>query len=103
MPHDALRETLARPNPCAQPQAALKELRRRFTAIRRASQIGAQLPSLELLYRGARSIYAGAFEQDDFAPRLRFATEEQKRVFPADRPTKGYGLSTPSREVSLLP
>ena len=80
--HDALHKTLTSPNPCVQPQAALKELRRWFKAVQRAVQIGMQLPSLELLYRGARSIYAGAFEQDDFALRLRFTTEEQKWGFP---------------------
>ena len=80
--HDALRKTLTSPNPCVQPQAALKELRRWFKAIQRAVEIGMQLPSMELLYRGARSIYAGAFEQDDFALRLRFTTEEQTWGFP---------------------
>ena len=73
---DALLKQLTNPNPCRDPAAALRELKRWFTSVKRAVDIGMTLPSLELLYRGARSIYSGAFEVDDFALRLRWTNME---------------------------
>ena len=69
---DHLLRQPASPNPCREPSAALKELRRWFAAMTRAVEIGMTLPGLDLLYRGARSIYSGAFEGDDFGLRLRW-------------------------------
>ena len=74
---DALVKQLTSPNPCRDPTAALRELKRWFISLKRAVDIGMTLPSLELLYRGARSIYSGAFEIDDFALRLRWTNMEQ--------------------------
>eukprot|EP00959_Pyramimonas_sp_CCMP1952_P299877 6272350-Pyramimonas_sp.AAC.1 len=48
----------------------------------RAVDIGMALPSLEQLYRGARSIYSGAFETDDFGLRLRWSSIEQQWGYP---------------------
>eukprot|EP00959_Pyramimonas_sp_CCMP1952_P183069 3828081-Pyramimonas_sp.AAC.1 len=67
---DHLHKQLTSPNTCRDPAAALKELRRWFAAMTRAVAIGMALPGLDQLYRGARSIYSGAFEGDDFALRL---------------------------------
>ena len=50
--------------------------------MKRAVDSGMTLPSLELLYRGARSIYSGAFEVDDFALRLRWTNREQMWGYP---------------------
>ena len=79
---DALLKQLTSPNPCRDPAAALRELKRWFTSVKRAVDIGMTLPSLELLYRGARSIYSGAFEVDDFALRLRWTNVEQMWGYP---------------------
>ena len=79
---DHLQKLLTSPNPCREPAAALKELRRWFAAMTRAVEIGMVLPGLDLLYRGARSIYSGAFEGDDFGLRLRWTTIEQNWGFP---------------------
>ena len=54
---DQLQKSLTSPNPCREPAAALKELRRWFAAMTRAVEIGMVLPGLDHLYRGARSIY----------------------------------------------
>ena len=56
---DHLQKMMTSPNPCSQPEAALKELRRWFGAMTRAVEIGMTLPGLDQLYRGARSIYSG--------------------------------------------
>ena len=83
---DHLHKLLTSPNPCREPTAALKELRRWFAAMTRAVEIGMVLPGLDQLYRGARSIYSGAFEGDDFALRLRWTTvEQQKKECPTTR------------------
>ena len=63
--HDSLIKMLTSPNPCGQPDSALKELRRWYGAMKRAVTIHMRLPSVELLYRGARSIYSGVFEKED--------------------------------------
>ena len=79
---DSLVKQLTNPNPCRDPTAALRELKRWFISLKRAVDIGMTLPSLELLYRGARSIYSGAFENDDFALRLRWTNMEQMWGYP---------------------
>ena len=79
---DALVKQLTNPNPCRDPAAALRELKRWFTSVKRAVDSGMTLQSLELLYRGARSIYSGAFEVDDFALRLRWTNMEQMWGYP---------------------
>jgi hypothetical protein len=79
---DHIHKVLTSPNPCRDPTAALRELRRWFSAIARAVDIGMTLPGLEPLYRGARSIYSGTFEGDDFGLRLRWTTIEQQWGFP---------------------
>ena len=48
----------------------------------RACDIGMSLPSIELLYRGARSIYSAVFEGDDFGLRLRWTGVEQEGGYP---------------------
>ena len=80
--HDTLHKILTSPNPCVNPEAALKELRRWYKAMQRAITIQMQLPSIEQLYRGARSIYSGAFEKEDFSLRLRWNQEETKWGYP---------------------
>ena len=79
---DSLERLLKSPNPCRDPQAALRELRRWFAGLKRAVEVGMTLPGLEPLYRGARSIYSGVFEGDDFGLRLRWTNVEQMWGFP---------------------
>ena len=59
---DVLHKTLTSPNPCTSPAAALRELRRWFGAIKRSTEIEMPLPSIDLLFRGARSIYVGVLK-----------------------------------------
>ena len=101
--HDSLYRTLTSPNPCVQPQAALKELRRWFKAIQRAIDIKMQLPSMEQLYRGARSIYSGAFEREDFALRLRWTQEEQKWGYPRQLSYQGLQAINTFADMSSQP
>ena len=86
-----------------QPHAALEELRRWFKAIQRAIDIKMQLPSMEQLYRGARSIYSGAFEREDFALRLRWTQEEQQWGYPHPLSYQGLQPSTRLRKTSSQP
>ena len=79
---DNIFRQLTSPNPCREPAAALRELRRWFGALSRAVDMGLGLPSVEQLYRGARSIYSGAFEGEDFSLRLRWANLETQWGYP---------------------
>ena len=79
---DQIQKIPTSPNPCREPAAALKELRRWFAALKRAVDIGMTLPGLDPLYRGARSIYSAAFEGDDFGLRLRWTSIEQQCGYP---------------------
>ena len=79
---DHVLRALVSPNPCKEPAAALKELRRWYNAFQRALDMGVTLPHLDQLYRGARSIYSAAFETDDFHLRLRWTTMESQWGYP---------------------
>ena len=79
---DSLHKTLTSPNPCTNPAAALRELRRWYGAVKRSTEIDMPLPSIDLLFRGARSIYVGVFEGDDFELRLRWTSLLQRSGFP---------------------
>ena len=88
--HDSLLRMLTSPNACGQPEAALKELRRWYGAMKRVVTIQMRLPSVELLYRGARSIYSGVFEKEDFSLRLRWQTFENQHGYPHSLPPEGF-------------
>ena len=62
----------------------------------KAVTIKMQLPSLEQLYRRARSIYYGAFEKEDFVLRLmRWSQEEAKWGYPHKLSIEGLrGINT---------
>ena len=98
---DHLHKILTSPNPCRDPAAALRELRRWFAAMQRAVDIGMTLPGLEPLYRGARSIYSGVFEGDDFALRLRWTTAEQQWGFPHQLSHEGLRAINQFAEAEL--
>ena len=98
---DALVKKLTNPNPCRDPTAALRELKRWLISLKRAVDIGMTLPSLELLYRGARSIYSGAFEIDDFALRLRWTNMEQMWGYPQKLSHEGLRAINEFAEAEL--
>ena len=60
---DTMLKQLNSPNPCVQPTSASKELRRWFTALERCAALGYHF--LDMLYRGARSIYSSIFDNTD--------------------------------------
>ena len=69
---DQVHQTLTSPNPCSNPEAALKELRRWFIGLERAVKIGMTLPGLEQLYRGTdRHVQLGLFGDAEFVPGAR--------------------------------
>ena len=98
---DHLQKVMTSPNPCSQPEAALKELRRWFGAMTRAVEIGMTLPGLDQLYRGARSIYSSAFEGDDFGLRLRWTTMEQNWGYPHNLNHEGLRAINQFAEAEL--
>ena len=79
---DEVLRRLTSPNPCREPQAALTELRRWLASMARAETMGVALPGVELLYRGAHSIYASVLETDDVQLRLRWFTLEASFGYP---------------------
>ena len=98
---DSITRQLTSPNPCKDPGAALKELKKWFMSIKRAADIGMTMPSLELLYRGARSIYSGAFEGDDFHLRLRWTNVEAQWGFPHQLSHEGLRAINEFAEAEL--
>ena len=80
---DHLLKRLTTPDPCSKPQTALKELFKWYAAVQRCQELHVTLPGVELLYRGARSIYGSIFDDnDDFSLRLRWTQHEQSFGFP---------------------
>lgn len=98
---DHVHKILTSPNPCREPAAALKELRRWFAALKRAVDIGMTLPGLDPLYRGAGSIYSAAFEGDDFGLRLRWTSIEQQCGYPHQLSHEGLKAINQFAEAEL--
>ena len=79
---DQLQKQLCFPRACSDAQAALREYRIWRSAVGRAADISMSLPPAEQLYRGVRTMFAGIFESDDFALRLRWTAAEQRAGYP---------------------
>ena len=68
----------------------------------RATTMGVALPGVELPYRCARSIYASAFETDDFQLRIRWPTSGTSFVYPRNLTRDGASTHYPVRRIRAV-
>ena len=69
-------QMLVSPNPCREPAAALRELRRWQQSLARAVELGLALPGVDQLYVGCRSIFLAVFKEGEMDLLMRFTALE---------------------------
>ena len=75
-------QMLVSPNPCREPSAALKELRRWQQSLARAVELGLALPGVDQLYVGCRSIFLAVFKEGEMDLLMRFTALESSHGAP---------------------